>query len=90
MVDAFKLAEGGDQNARSKELEKLHLIDRFGVKAVTGRDILGYKEMRFMYAAENIYNAKIANMNSDNWAEWARRNKQVAELLAKVEKMING
>lgn len=84
------VAEGVDQSARSHELEKLWLIDRFGVKAVTGRDVLGFREMLFMQSAENVYKSKQANIDSDNWADWAKRNPQAAKTLAEVEKMING
>ena len=43
-----------------------------------------------MIAAENVYNAKRATMNSDEWAKWAAANPKAAELLAQVEKIING
>lgn len=89
-VDAYKLAEGIDPAARSRELEKLWLIDRFSVRAVLGRDVLYHREMMLMLTAENIYKAKLANMHSDNWAEWAKDNPSLAKQLAEVEKLVNG
>ena len=47
---------------------KIRLIDRFGVKAILGRDTLYTGEAVRMLKAEQVYNAKLANMDADNWA----------------------
>lgn len=86
LTDAYHAAEGVGQ---SVELSKLYLIGRFGVKAVLWRDTLGFGEMKRMNEAERVYNAKRANANAENWAEWAKKNPEEAELLARVEKMVD-
>lgn len=60
------------------------------MRAVTGNDSLGYGELTRMIAAENIYNAFVSRAKSDSWTEWAKRNEKAAELLARIERMING
>ena len=87
MTAAYFEAEG---DGHSRELQKLRLIDRFGVRSVLGRDELSAGEIIRMIAAENIYKAKQANIHSENWAEWAKDNPRLAESLAQVEKIING
>lgn len=86
MTSAYHEADG---TGHSDDLRKLRLIDRFGVRAVLGRDALYAGETFRMIAAENVYHAKRANMNSDSWADWAKNNPKAADLLAEVEKLVN-
>lgn len=72
--------------AYSKELDLLAKIDRFGVRAVMGRNTLYYGETRRMILAENIYNAYHARRRSENWAEWAEKNPAMAKILFELEK----
>lgn len=69
------------------------LIDRFGVKAVLGRDTLGYGEMALMTYAETAEKLKECYQDraqyrdedgNENWVEWAYKNPKKAELLARV------
>lgn len=90
MTAAYREAEDPDVSGLSDDLQKLWLIDRFGVRAVLGRDTLYAHEITRMIAAENVYKALRSRTNSDDWAKWASDNKRAAELLAHVEKIING
>jgi len=85
MTAAYHEAEG---DGHSRELTALRLIERFGVKAVLGRDTLSAGEIARMITAENIYKAKQANDKSENWAEWARNNPHAAKLLAETMKLL--
>lgn len=69
----------------SRELDILAKIDRFGVKAILGRDTLYYGEIRSMIIAENIYGAYLARANSNNWVEWAEKNPVMAKILFELE-----
>ena len=65
-------------------------VDRFGVKAITGRDVLYFGELRKLILAENIVHAYHSRRASTNWAEWTQTNPVYAGLLAEIEKDING
>lgn len=72
--------------SHSRELETLYRIDRFGVKAVLGRDVLYWSETRRMIVAEKVYKAYHSRRQSGNWAEWSEKNPVLAKLLFDVEK----
>jgi len=65
----------------------LDYVDRFGVKAVTGKDVLGMKEMREMIIAENIRKAFWSRANftdgdgNNDWAALATRNPDLSRYL---------
>ena len=82
MTDAYKNAESGHY---SKELDTLAKIDRFGVKAILGRDVLYFGEMQKMIAAENVYVAYHSRRVSKQWAEWADKNQKLYKILTEVE-----
>jgi hypothetical protein len=78
------------EGANSPEINELQLIDRFGLKAVTGRDVFYFGEMRRMVRAENIVVAYQNRKRAKNWAEWSTSNPREAEILAEAEKLYNG
>jgi hypothetical protein len=67
-------------------LDVLAKIDRFGVKAILGRDSFYFGELRRLIFAENIYKAYHARISSDNWAAWAEKNPVMAKILFELEK----
>ena len=73
----------------SRELDLLRKIDRFGVRAILGRDTLYYGELRRMILAENIYNAYFSRKNSEKtgggWAAWSEKNPVMAKILFELE-----
>lgn len=73
----------------SQEISVLKKIDRFGIEAVLGRRQLYYGELRKMIAAENIVNAYESRQRSENWADWASKNTELAAFLAVVEKLVD-
>ena len=78
IADAYRCAEGGGV---SKEIILGQRIDRFGVKAVFGRDVMGANEMSRIIIAENIVAAYKDRKKSSNWVEWQINNPQMSELL---------
>lgn len=68
----------------------LRLIDRFGVRAVLGRDTLGAGEMRRMLTAERVVRAYRDRAGAANWAEWAKDNPDDSRLLIGIERSLNG
>ena len=93
-VGALRYAEGvKDDDGRfppiPKELLDLGYIDRFGVRAVTGKDVLPYGYILAMTVAENIVHAYISRKRSENWAKWAQDNPREDALLKRVEILAN-
>lgn len=86
MTDAYHDCEGV---GHSNELEMYNLIKEFGAQNVLGR-VLYAREMMRMYKALTVKHAYQARYKSENWAEWANKNKDAAELLAHVETLLNG
>jgi hypothetical protein len=84
MTAAYLHAESGHY---SLEMELLRKIDRFGVKAILGRDVLHFGELRRFTLAENIYNAYKSRARSENWAQWTKDNPEMADVLAAAEKL---
>ena len=70
----------------SRELDLLSKIDRFGLKAILGRDTFYHGELRHMIFAENIHTAYHARRNASSWAEWAERNPVMSKILFEIEK----
>ena len=78
------------------ELETAWRVDEYGAAAVFGR-VLGVGEMRRMSAAKRVYTAYHNRENyrdrdgNKNFAEWAQRHEDDAELLNKaVMVVMNG
>lgn len=61
-------------------MELLDAIDRFGAPSILGR-LLYRKEVRAMRMADNIRNAFQMREASDDWAEWAKANPDLNDLL---------
>ena len=76
-----------DSGGKSPEIRLLRYIDRFGVKAVLGKDVLSFREMRRMLHAEAIARAYFSRSRQDA-AEWVKDNPEMnialreAQLLA--------
>ena len=72
------------------ELILLGYIDRFGVRAVMGRDELSAGEIRRMFTTENIVKAYLSRksaMDGGDVVEWAKNNQFYVSILADVEKI---
>jgi hypothetical protein len=59
------------------------------LKAVTGRDVFHFGEIRRLIYAENIVNAYESRKRSSNWVEWATSHPQLAQILAEAERLYN-
>lgn len=69
-----------------RELDLLAKIDRFGIKAILGRDVFYYGELRRLILAENIRDAYRARAKSENWVTWSTSNPIMAKILVDIEK----
>jgi len=78
MSSAYAYAEGGDV---TDELVLGWAVSKYGAQAVYGR-ILSFHEIRMMDLAENVFKAYREREASENWAEWADKNRAKARLLA--------
>ena len=72
------------------EIKLLSAIDRFGVKAVLGRDVLSAGEISRARYAETIIGAYRARERSESWVEFANKNKQASRILNDAERLANG
>lgn len=73
-----------DGVGHSRELQTLWTVERLGAMSVFGRPLYA-REIFRMTAAENVYNAKRARDNSEEWAAWAENNPEAAKLLVRAE-----
>lgn len=64
-------------------------IKRFGVKAVTGRDVLSAGEIIRMNTCQNIIAAFQMREKSENWAQWVKDNPELAATLHEAERLAN-
>ena len=55
-----------------------------------GRAVLSNREVQSMLLSEQIIHAFRGRKASGNWADWAHKNPQSADLLVEVEKELNG
>ena len=69
------------------ELATGRAIERFGVKAVTGRDVLTCAEIRGIQTADVIVRLFQRRAESENWAEWTKKNPRDAEILEAAQKI---
>jgi hypothetical protein len=83
MSSAYAYAEGGPI---TDEIVLARSIDRYGAQAVFGRT-LSFHEVRMMTLADNIANAHYERQRSENWAEWAEKNRGKNELLVAAGKL---
>lgn len=83
MAAAYQYADGGRP---SREIRLSQYIQRFGVNAVLGRPLYA-REIYRITIAENVVNAFRSFRASQNAAEWARGNPEMAALLNKARLM---
>ena len=86
-ADAYSFAIG--EGRKPAPLKLLESIDRFGVKAVTGRDVLSYGEISRMRYCELIVSLYKSREAASNWAEWTGKNKAAAQALNEAERLYN-
>lgn len=94
MLEAYRYVEGAPDEknrlpAPPHEAVLLNCIDRFGVKAVMGRDVLSHGEINRMLLADRIIRAYASRRASGDWGKWAAANPNDDALLVHVETMIN-
>lgn len=70
----------GEKIAQPQELVMLSYIERFGTAAIYDRS-LNFYEVFNMVKAENIQTLYEAKASSDDWVEFARKNKEYAIML---------
>jgi hypothetical protein len=80
--DAYGYASKG---LYSHQIEKLNRIDRFGLKAITGRDVFYHGELQQLIAAENVVIAYTSRKSSENWGEWENKYPSLAKILIEIE-----
>ena len=68
----------------------LDAIDRFGVRAVMGREILSAGEISRSRYAEYIVEAYRARSSAKSWPEFSQAHPQAARILNEAEKLANG
>ena len=83
MSSAYDYAEGGEV---TDELVIGWAVNKYGAQAVYGRT-LSFHEIRMMDLAENVYRAYREREASENWAEWAEKNRAKARLLAEAGRL---
>ena len=90
---AYQYAEGDTGRGLPPvpyEIALLSYIDRFGARAVTGRETLAAGEIKRMLMAEQIVSAYQSRKASNKWAEWENANPYKSALLKAVEKELHG
>ena len=86
-ADAYRASAG---EGGSAELSLAALAQRFGVRAVYGRETLYSYELRQILLAERVQRAYASRNKSDNWQAWAKANPADADLLGDIEARLNG
>jgi hypothetical protein len=86
MSSAYAYAEGGPI---TDEIVLARSIERYGTQAIFGRT-LSFHEVRMITLANNIVNSYRERQKSENWAEWAGKYPEKAELLANAGKLYAG
>lgn len=84
MVAAYLNAESGQY---CKELDVLAKVDRFGLKAIYGRDTFYYGELRRLIVAENVHYAYTMRKNSTEWDKLQAAQPELMNLLFEAEKL---
>ena len=94
MAAALHWLEGDGQ--KPDVLKLLDAIDRFGVRAIMGRDTLGAGEMQSMMMADNVRRAWLSrNAYRDkdgmqNWAQWAEAYPELSQIIVSAGKAAYG
>ena len=70
-------------------LKLAQLIDRYGVKAVTGRDCLGAGEILQIQSAEAVVRLFHERAKSQSWGSWAAGNQGGSRFLNRAMKLAN-
>lgn len=65
-------------------------VERFGARAVLGRDTLSAGEIMRMNYCKNVEFAYHSRARADNWAQWAKDNPDLAHVLGEAERLANG
>lgn len=63
------------------ELEAAYAVERFGAVAVFGNRAASVSELRTLSTARRVADAYDARSASENWAEWAAKNKHESAIL---------
>jgi hypothetical protein len=87
-VAAYQYAVSGDR--KPAELMLMDAIDRFGVRAVTGRDVLAAGEILRARHAEFIVKSYRARAEAESWPEFINSNPAAALVLGEAERLANG
>ena len=73
------------------EIALASYIDRFGVKAVTGKDTLSASEINRIIVSEKIVDAyKSREASGKEWGKWAAAHPDLDEFLKQIEKELHG
>jgi hypothetical protein len=87
-VAAYEYAVSGDR--KPAELMLMDAIDRFGARAVTGRDVLTASEILRARHAEFIVKSYRARAEAESWPDFVNQNPHAAKVLNEAERLANG
>ena len=73
----------------SRELRLIRLVEKFGVKAIFGKDTLPANEVIKMLTADHVLNSYNSRKEKP-WGEWAREHPGDADLLHRAERLASG
>lgn len=79
IAEAYAYAEGNGE--LPKELKLAQYIDRFGVEAVTGKKVLGARDIYRITVAENVVRAYADVKKASSYPAWANEHPEMAKLL---------
>lgn len=83
MSSAYSYAEGGQV---TDELMLGWAVSKYGAQSVYGRT-LSFHEIRMLDLADNVFRAHRERQSSENWAEWAQKNRAKARILAEAGRL---
>jgi len=66
---------------RPVELRLSAEIDKLGVYAVTGSEIISAREVRDMHMAENVSRIYQEREHAEDWSDWAAKNQDSVKIL---------
>lgn len=84
MAAAYGFADGSQS---SPEIRLANAIDRFGVRAVMGRDVLYAREYYAIRVAEDIVDGYKSREQTDNIAAWQSENQRLGNLLFEAQQI---
>lgn len=85
MSEAYHWIEDPGQKGAPVEVALARAIDRFGAKAVTGKEILRPGLVSRITTVENVIMAYKLRKQAVNWASFDRENPELAAMLIKAE-----